>query len=207
MGKLVVIGITGGVGAGKSTVLTYLKERYHAVIIMADLVAKKMMEPGGETYDEILRQFGHDLTGPDGQIDKALLAGRIFEQGYGTSAINELVHPAVVRRISEKIEQQRLEAEIDPSDALHLLVVEAALLFEGHADALCDQIWYIYADRETRIARLMESRGYSREKCLAIMESQMDDEEFRKRCGAVLDNTGEPCAVQRQIDEQLRALK
>lgn len=207
MGRLIVLGITGGVGAGKSTVLSYLKERYHAVIIMTDLVAKALMEPGGETYETLLRQFGQDLADEDGYIDKALLAKRIFESGYGTAKINELVHPAVVRRISDRIEQQRLEAFIDPSDTLHLLVVEAALLFEGHADVLCDKIWYIYAASEVRIMRLMESRGYSREKCLAIMENQMSDEAFRKKCDAVLDNSGDPEAVWLQIDEQLRTLE
>lgn len=206
MGRLIVLGITGGVGVGKSTVLAYLKQRYNAVIIMADIVAKTLMEPGGETYEEILKQFGSDLAGEDGQINKELLARRIFEQGYGTSKINELVHPMVIRQISKKIEQQRLEAEVDPSDMLHLLVVEAALLFEGHADVLCDKIWYIHADSEVRIKRLMESRGYSREKCLAIMENQMSHDEFAERCDVILDNNGEPDEVRGQIDEQIRAL-
>lgn len=206
MGRVVVLGITGGVGAGKSTVLAYLKERYHAVIIMADLVAKTLMEPGGETYGEILRQFGDDLAGEDGEINKELLAKRIFELGYGTSKINDLVHPAVVRQISKKIEQQRLEAMISTSDTMRLVVIEAALLFEGHADVLCDKIWYIHADSEVRIARLMESRGYSREKCMAIIERQMSHEEFMEKCDAVLDNGGALCKVRAQIDEQIRAL-
>jgi dephospho-CoA kinase len=207
MGRLVVIGMTGGVGAGKSTVLGYLKERYQAVILMADLVAKKMMEPGGETYQEILTTFGADLAGADGQINKALLAKRIFQQGYGTDQINALVHPAVVRYISERIQQARLEAAIDPTDRLHIFVVEAALLFEGHADTLCDEVWYVHADREERIKRLMESRGYTREKCLAIMDSQMDEETFREKCSVVLENNGEASVVQHQIDEELLRLK
>ncbi len=206
MAKMVVIGITGGVGAGKSTILSYMKEKYHARIIMADLVAKTLMEPGGETYQEILRQFGEDLAGEDGKIDKALLARKIFQQGCGTSTINELVHPAVVQKISKMLQKERLEAEINPSDHPHLVVIEAALLFEGHADVLCDEIWYVHADSEVRIARLMEGRGYSREKCLTIMESQMSEEFFRKKCSVTIDNSGGPEEVYFQVDAQINRI-
>ncbi len=203
MGKLVVVGITGGVGSGKSTILTYLKQKYEVNIVIADVVAKQLMEPGGETYDAILAQFGEDLKGPGDMIDKVLLAKRLFEQGYGTSKINEIVHPAVKEKIRQRIEQEKLEAIADASDKVRLLVIEAALFFEAHADELCDELWYVHADEETRISRLMENRNYSREKCVAIMGNQMSEDEFRERCGFVIENGGEPEEAYAQIDEKV----
>ncbi len=207
MGKLFVIGITGGVGAGKSTILSYLESRYGAVIIIADLVAKALMEPGGKTYEAILSRFGKDLVMTDGRIDTALLSKRIFEQGYGTSEINEMVHPAVIRCIRNILLKEQEKAQNEPSDALHLVVIEAALLFEGHGDELCDEVWYIHADRETRIKRLQASRAYSREKCLAIMDKQMGEDEFTSRCKVVIDNSGVPDEAYKQIDECVSKLK
>ncbi len=206
MGKIFVIGITGGIGAGKSTILTYLKQKYDASIIVADVVAKQLMEPGGETYQEIIDQFGEDLKGPGERIDKVLLAKRIFEQGLGTDRINEMVHPAVLRKTKDIIEQQRMEAYVSGDDDTRIVVLEAALLFEAHADALCDEVWYVYADSEIRIARLIEERRYSREKCLAIMDKQLDEEKFREKSGVVIDNSAEPEDAYAQIDERIRTL-
>lgn len=206
MGKLVVIGITGGIGSGKSTILTYLKQKYNASIIIADVVAKQLMEPGGETYDDILAQFGEDLKGPGGNIDKVLLAKRLFEQDYGTSKINEIVHPAVVKKVIQRIEQEKLEAAAS-TDETRLLIIEAALLFEANADELCDEVWYVYADEETRINRLMEDRGYSRERCVATMKNQLSEDEFREKCGFVIDNSGEPEEAYAQMDKHIGELK
>ncbi len=175
-----ILGITGGVGCGKSTVLSILETDYHAQLIEADRVAHELMGPSGECSASVARVFGADILTADGAVDRSKLAPIVFADEKKRLRLNGLVHPAVKREIRRRI----------AASGASLIVIEAALLLEEHYEEICDEIWYIYADRETRIRRLMESRGYSRQRALSIMDSQLTEEEFRAGCQAVLDNSG-----------------
>lgn len=207
MSQCVIIGVTGGVGAGKSTILAYLKEKYQAVILEADAIGRVLMMPGGETYRQILDTYGEDLKRKDGMIDTQRLAKRLFEETGDTAGINAIVHPAVVNYMKRRIEQERLEAYLNRENSLHLVILEAAILFEGGAAPLCDDIWYVWASEEERTRRLMESRGYSEEKVRAIMKQQMSEAEFREKCDFTLPNEGDWDKTRRMIDEHIQELQ
>lgn len=192
-----VIGITGGVGAGKSALLNYISEKYHCRIVLADEIAHKVKEPGQACYEELVRLLSPEILNEDGTIHKGKMAARIFESEDLLRRVNGLIHPAVKKMILDEIAAARAEEKID------FLFVEAALLIEdGYLD-IVDEMWYIYAREEIRRGRLKESRNYSDEKIDAIMNSQLREEEFRKYCSVVIDNSEGLPAAFHQIDKKL----
>ena len=191
--KMKILGITGGVGAGKSTVLDFLKEKYHAYVIQADLVGHLVMEPDGSCYDRVVALFGKQVIKNDKTIDRKMVSDVVF-------AHEEMRQKLDVRQyILNQIEQQR-EA------GCSLVVVEAALLLEEKYDAFCDQVWYVHTDQEIRIERLMKSRGYTREKALSIIKRQASEAFFRQNTDCVITNNGLPEETWRQIEEGIKKL-
>ncbi len=194
-----VIGLTGGVGAGKSTVLTYLEDAYHAWTIQADQVGHLVMEPGERCYDPMIALFGKQIIKNDKTIDRRLVSDVVFGNEGMRQKLNSLLHPAIKEYILEKIGEKRKEGQ-------KIAVVEAALLLEDHYDAFCDKIWCVSTEREIRIQRLMESRGYSREKAESIMARQASDAFFRQHADHVIENNGDLEKTYRQIEEGIRKL-
>jgi dephospho-CoA kinase len=180
-----VLGITGGVGAGKSTVLAYLERRYQARILLADRIAYELQQPGQECYQAIVRRFGDQILQKDGAIDRGALAGIVFSDQALLGELNQIVHPAVKAWIREEISREAQRG------AAPFVVIEAAILLEAHYEDLCDEVWYVFADPGVRSKRLMESRGYSKERIRGIMANQMNDDEYRKKCKFVIDNSGD----------------
>ncbi len=196
-GKL--LGITGGIGAGKSTVLACLKERYGAYVIQADEVARSLQQPGGPCYDRITEAFGSCILQPDGMISRNTLASIVFSDPRRLRILNQIVHPAVRQWILDETTRQRQKGTL-------LTVIEAALLLEERYDQICDEVWYIRAAPPVRIQRLMESRGYTREKAKQIMENQLSDEQYKSRCRRTIDNSGGFLTdTLKQIDEAMAA--
>ncbi len=192
-----VVGITGGIGAGKSQILAYLKEHTRCRIIIADQVAHELEEPGGRCYQPIVSILGTAILTEDGRIDRAKMAARIFADGKLLSQINEIVHPAVKEYITGAIAEERAGDRID------YLFIEAALLIEDGYKTIVDELWYIHTDIQVRRERLKASRGYSDEKIDSIMNGQLSEEEFYGQCSVVIDNSGTLDSVYRQIDKKL----
>lgn len=192
-----VIGVTGGVGAGKSTVLEYLKETYHAKVILADIVGHEVMEPGEDAYDRILQEFGSGILSEDGKIDRKILGSIVFSDERKRKALNAIVHPEVKREILRRIDRAEADGET-------YVVVEAALFLEENYDAFCDETWYIYTNEEQRRERLKASRGYTDGRINQILRSQKTHKEFLSRCGFVIDNNGTAEDTCRQIDKRMR---
>lgn len=192
-----IIGVTGGVGAGKSTVLNYLEKRYGAKLILADLVGHEVMEPGHEAYEQVVKVFGQEIVSEDKTIDRKALGAIVFADEKKRMILNRIIHPAVRQEILRRLE----EAEL-----LHLsyVVVEAALFLEENYNAFCDETWYIYTDEKIRRQRLKESRGYSDERIDQIFRSQKTHEEFQKRCLFMIDNNGSEEETFRQIDRRMK---
>ena len=194
-----VIGITGGVGAGKSEILAYLGRHYGAFVIQADQVGHVVMEQGGPAYQAVLDTFGEmegarGLVRQDGSIDRGILAGLVFGKPERLLRLNGIIHPAVKEWICREIENQRQQGR-------ELLVIEAALLIEAGYQEICQELWYIYAGQEARRERLKSSRGYSNERIDAVFASQLSEEEFRCHCQVVIDNSGAFSDTCRQIGE------
>lgn len=180
-----VIGITGGVGAGKSAILDYLEKNYKVKNLIADEIAHDLMKPGTECYEKLLRVLPAEVYQEDNEsIDRKALAKELFSSTELREKVNSIVHPAVKQFIRDEIaEQQKMEA-------LDYLVIEAALLIEDHYDEICDELWYIYTSEEQRKKRLIENRGYSEEKVEQIFQSQLSEEVYRQKCQIVIDNNG-----------------
>lgn len=184
-----IIGITGGIGSGKSRVLEFLEKEFQAKVILADQVAHDLMEPEKEGYQQVIKALGTGFLKPDGQIDRTKLADRIFHDQNALQTMNQIIHPMTWAAIRKAAFSSRED----------LVVVESALMGEEQR-AEYKEIWYIFTEMETRIQRLMESRGYSREKCLDVIASQKKEEEFRAISDRVIDNSGPFEDTKRQIE-------
>lgn len=190
-----VLGITGGVGCGKSTVMDILENQYHAHVLIADDMGHEVMKKGETAYGRICEEFGMQILDEEGEIDRGKLASIVYGDPDRLRKLNEIVHPCV----KEKIRQKLLLWQKEP-----LVVLETAILFETNCDELCDCVWGVLTDAEVRIPRLIQSRGYTREKAESIMEQQLSDEAYRKRCDAVVENNGDMNKLKEQIDTLLK---
>ncbi|MCR5499606.1 MAG: dephospho-CoA kinase [Acetatifactor sp.] len=195
------IGITGGVGAGKSAILTYIREHYPCEIYLADEVAHEVKKPGTACFRKLVQILGKDVLNEDGDIDKKRMADKIFADETLLLKINAIVHPAVKEYLLKKLEKARKKGTVK------LFFVEAALLIECGYKELVDEMWYIYAKKSVRKERLMQDRGYSEEKVRQIMAAQLTEKEFRAGSDFVIDNSGELEKAYRQIDRRLAKIK
>jgi dephospho-CoA kinase len=225
-----VIGVTGGVGCGKSVVLDYLRTHYNCIILKSDEAAHRLYEPGGRCYGALKDLFAkqaaaenggspatahsgsasqdavsaHPLFHADGCFDRQEMAARMFRSPALRQKVNALLHPAVMQYIREQIAQFRAGNLQNPDGVPYdLFFLEAALLIENGFLADTDEMWYIYTAENIRRARLKKDRGYTDEKIDGIMKVQLSEAEFRASCSAVIDNSGTPEETQRQIDALL----
>ena len=193
------IGITGGVGAGKSAILSYLAKKPDTRVMLADEIAHDLMEPGTDCYRAIEEVFGtEDIFLPEGGLDRSKLASVIFADATKRQQMNGIVHPAVKEYVKQTAREER------EAGKRKLLVLEAALLIEEHYDEICDELWYIYTREDIRQQRLIDSRGYSVEKVQQIFASQLKEDAYRSHCRVVIDNNGSVEDSFSQIDEALR---
>ncbi len=192
------IGITGGIGAGKSRILSYIQNNCSCRILLADEAAHAIQEPGTACYDKMTELLGKEVLEKDGRINRQKMAAAIFADAELLKQVNAVIHPAVREYILDEMKKERQAGE---KDAFFL---EAALLIEEGYDRLLDELWYIYADEDTRRKRLMEDRGYPPEKIERIFKSQLSEEEFLAHCKVVIDNSRDLEDTYRQIDERLK---
>ena len=183
-----IIGVMGGVGSGKSTVLNYLENNYEANIIEADKVAKEVMLPGNDVYNEIVKTFPEVIV--DNKIDSKKLAEIVFNDKEQLEKLNSITHPGAVKEIISRIK----------SSKKRIIVVESAILLGSGVEQYCDELWFVFCNRDTRIKRLMQTRGYSKEKCISVIESQPADEEYNKGADEFIDNSYSEENTREQID-------
>lgn len=198
------IGITGGVGCGKSSLLEYIKNNYNCEIVMADDVGNKVKEPGERCYRQLIDLLGEaiiDVNSREGFIDKKAMAAAIFADEKLLKRVNDIIHPAVTEYILQQRDLRKKEGKID------YFFIEAALLIECGYRKYVDEMWFIYTKKELRTERLKKQRGYSDEKIESIMASQLTDEEFEAGCDFTIDNSFSLEESFRQIDELLKQEK
>lgn len=196
---MLVLGVTGGVGSGKTAILQYLKERYNARVYLADEVAKKLLEPGQKCYEKVRQLFPDTVFTKNGEIHKEKMAELIFHYPELRKKQNKIVFPEVRHFIEEQIKAENLAGT-------KIFVVEAALLIEEHYDEICDQMWYIYTSEDNRRRRLKENRGYGDEKITAIMKSQLSEEDFLRHADVVIDNNGSLEEAYEWIDKEMQKI-
>lgn len=197
---MLTIGLTGGVGAGKSRVLAWLEKEWGAGVIRTDETARELMEPGEEGYVRVVKALGTSFLNQEGVIHRPALAQLIFRDHQARETVNAIIHPLVWEKVKQELALARKEGRYS------VMVVESAL-FDESALSFLEEIWYVYASKEVRIQRLMENRGYSREKCLSIFASQRSEQEFRALSSLVIDNTGDWDKTREKLAERIRERK
>lgn len=184
-GKMKIIGITGGIGTGKSTVLEILKNDYGAFVIEADRVAEALMKKGNSAYADIVDRFGEDILDAEGEIDRKKLGEQVFNDKKKLEELNSITHGRVREEILSTIERVRASGEKS------LVFIEAALLIECGYKDICDTMWYVMTKRDIRLKRLEEGRGIDRERAEAIMASQSDENFYLINTDVIILNDGD----------------
>ena len=162
--------------------LSIIDEEFDAYIVEADKLAHKLMLKGEDAYSQIIDTFGDEILDPDSeQIDRSILGKLVLSDKEKLSRLNAIMHPAVKKYIIDDI-------KLKEDAGTKLYVIEAALLIQDGYKSICDEIWYISSDREVRIQRLIESRGYSREKAEAFLLNQPSDEFFEINSDKIIKN-------------------
>lgn len=193
-----IIGITGGVGSGKSQIMDYLEHHYSAYCIKADKIAFELEQPHHLCYNRIIATFGRDILNECDLIDRRKLAEIVFSDSAQLKKLNEIVHPEVKEYIIDLIKN------IKKTGTYSFVFIEAALFFEEAYEKLCDEVWYVFVTKEMRIGRLTQSRGYSLEQIQRIMKNQLSEHQFREKSNVILDNNGTFEQTIGQIREELK---
>lgn len=194
-----IIGITGGVGAGKTQILEYLHEKYGATICQTDKVGRHLQKKGKECYDAIVEHFGTEILDNKEELNREKLADIVFSDPAELSVLNSIVHPAVKDEVRRKIASEERKNT-------NLFIVESALLIEDHYDEICDELWYVYVEDDIRRNRLVYSRGYDDKKVDEIIAAQLPKDLFMKHCDRVIDNSGVFVETMLQLDKVIKEL-
>ena len=194
-----IIGITGGVGAGRTQILEYLNNKNGATICQAGQVGKKLQKKGTPCFEAIVEHFGTDILDEKGELDRERLAEIVFSKKEELSMLNGIIHPAVKEEIRRKIAKEERKNT-------NLFIVEAALLIEDNYEEICDELWYVYVEDEIRKKRLIYARGYDARKVDDIIAAQLPKDVFLKHCDRVIDNNGVFEETKMQLDQILADL-
>lgn len=194
-----IIGITGGVGAGKTQVLEYLNNKYGASICLTDEVAKRLQKKGGACYEAIVDYFGRHILDEKEELNRQKLGDIVFSDPKELEVLNGIVHPVVFKEVQRRIRQEERKNT-------NLFIIESALLIETDYGTICDELWYVYVRDEIRRKRLQYSRGYDTRKIDEITAAQLPKEEFLRHCDRVIDNSGVFAETMLQIDRMVREL-
>jgi dephospho-CoA kinase len=181
--KPITIGLTGGIGSGKSAASKILAE-LGAPAIDADKVGHEIYQPGTPAYRELIEAFGDRILAPDGTIDRRKLGPIVFADPAALKRLNAIVHPKMFTRMGEMVAAMRRGGEIRP------IVIEAAILIEANWQPLFDEIWLVTASRAQVIERVERDRGLKPEQTEARIRAQLSDDERRRHATSVIRNDG-----------------
>lgn len=186
------IGLTGGIASGKSTVLTYFKDK-GIPYIDADIVAREVVEPGTKGLEAVVDAFGTDVLRDDGTLNREALGAIIFHNEKKRQQLNGCLNEHIQNRIME------LTAHYE---ALHtpVLLYDIPLLIEGEWYTMMDEVWLVYVNESTQIERLMNRNGFTKEDALARIKSQMRLDDKRTYADVIIDNNGTPLDLKEQLD-------
>ncbi len=187
-----IIGITGGIGSGKSTAARVAYD-LGARIIDADLIAKRVMKKGNQAYYEVIEEFGTDILNKRGGIDRKKLAQKVFTDSEKRKKLNKITHKYIAGVIHKKIERMKEAKSPD------IVVIDAPIpIEEGFLD-VADEVWVVNADKEKRIDRIIKRNNVSQEEALNRINSQMEDQEYKKIADVVIENNGTVEELEKRI--------
>jgi len=188
---VLLVGLTGGIASGKSTVAAMLLER-GAQLIDADEISREIVEPGKDAWRRIVEHFGNEVLRPDRRLDREKLAAIVFADPAKRQLLNEITHPRVMDEMARRI------ATLADTDAI--VVCDIPLLTERGSEKMFQIVVVVTAPEEVRIERLATSRGYSRDEAHARIRAQTSDDERRAIADIVIENDGNLASLQDQMD-------
>lgn len=194
---MLLVGLTGGIGSGKSTVSAMLAER-GAEIIDADRIAREVVLPGTPAWCKIRDHFGPEVLLADGHIDRAALAGKVFADPAKLALLNQITHPEIFARIADRLEELHVRDVV--------VVLDAALLLETGLAQRVDMVIVTHSPRELRVERLV-ARGLGSQQAKVRMASQLSEDERLARADLVIDNSGSLEDLVEQVDDAWRELR
>ena len=197
---MTVIGLTGGIAAGKSTATEVLLEM-GAAIIDADRLGHRSYEPGTPGFQKVVNAFGHDIVGKDGVVDRRILGGKVFGAPEQIERLNNIVWPEIRALIKDEIKQIRSQ------DKDAIIVLEAAVLLEAKWQDLCDEIWVITTPVKLAVARLRARNGLSEDAAMARINSQMTNMERAELADIKIENSGPEEQLRSRIERAWGALE
>ncbi len=196
---MLVVGLTGGIASGKSTV-SRIFQQDGVPVVCADELAHRAVEPGSSGLDEIRRAFGNGVFNGQGQLDRAAMARIVFQDREARKLLESIIHPAVSR------EKDRILAELE-SQGHDIVIVDVPLLYESSWQGNFDLVIVAYAPRDVQEQRLIQRDHLSLQEAQARLDAQMDIDEKKKMADRVIDNTGDREYTRRQVEDLLRQLK
>lgn len=188
-----IIGLTGGIGSGKSTVANHLRNK-GVLVLDADQYSREALEPNAACFSEVVSLFGTEILDEAGRIQRQVVAKAIFSDEKKRKQLNDIVHPYVLSCLKR-----------DTETGAELVVWEVPLLFESGLDQYCDEVWTVSASEETRIERVIQRDGCSRDAAKKRILAQATEEERNERADVILRNDGDVSTVIRAVDERLNA--
>ncbi|WP_033170815.1 dephospho-CoA kinase [Selenomonas sp. ND2010] len=188
-----IIGLTGGIASGKSTVSAYLQEK-GASIIDADGIAHELLEPGRPLYEAYRNHFGEKILLPDGTLDCRAIGQLVFSDPIERKWLNATAHPLIQQEICQRLQRYQAEKK-------SVIVLDVPLLFESGWDKMAEKVCLVYVEEKIQLARLMKRNGYGREEAAARIAAQMPWEEKKKRADCLIDNSGSLSSTLRQVDD------
>ena len=194
-----VIGLTGGIGSGKSTVSRFLGEM-GAVVLDADKVGHQAYQPGTETWKELVAAFGEDIVAPDSTIDRRKLGAIVFADPEALAHLNRIVHPRMFDMMKARIEEYR-------GQGTEVVVLEAAILLEANWTPLVDEVWVTVASEPTVVKRTRERTGLPEEQIKARIRSQLSNEERSQQAKVVITNDGDLEELRVKVEELWQELR
>jgi dephospho-CoA kinase len=196
---MLLVGLTGNIAAGKSTVARRFAE-HGATIVDADVLARRAVEPGMPAYTQILRRWGNDILAPDGMLDRAVLRQQVFADQLQLEELNRIIHPEVLRMRDRLVAEARARGD-------RVVVCDIPLLFERRMTEEFDRIVLVDAPRGVRLERLVRDRGLRETEAMDMIVAQMPAELKRARADYVIDNVGSRAEVERAADDVWGALE
>jgi dephospho-CoA kinase len=196
---MLLVGLTGNIAAGKSTVARLLVER-GATLVDADVLAREAVRPGTPALAAIVDRWGRGVLAPDGVLDRPTLRARVFENPAELEALNGIIHPEVARLRDQALDQARARGD-------RVVVCDVPLLFERDLAGEYDVVVLVDAPRDLRLERLVHDRGLREAEAMAMIAAQMPAELKRARVDHVVENAGPREALAARVDEVWRALE
>ena len=196
---MTVIGLTGGIASGKSTVGEQLR-LLGATLIDADRLGHRSYEPGSPGFEKVVNAFGHEIVGKDGVIDRRILGGKVFGAPEEMERLNTLLWPEIRRLISDELRELRRR------DRHAIVVVEAAVLFEAGWENLFDEVWVVTTPTKVAVDRLMARNGLSEAQALSRLGAQMEARERNERASVKIDNSGDAAQLRGRVERAWKAL-